>query len=455
MTETARSHGSWRYAFRTVLLAAACAVIAYAVTWLLHKRYEAEEVIIFPGASQSSGGIAELLGKTPQASDQGDVPLLDRALESPLFGTSSDAALGIVKSQGCLRFVVEKNGLQSVYGQRTMSKAIKTLDDRLNSSVDKQGLLHITVDDEDPERSEAIAGSVEDYLRTTISRLSLDKSKRNTLYVAKELAKNQRTLEAMERTVQKAVASAPFAVDMTDRTKTVWTIKEQAIETRVKAVGDGRAIASLRAKLKSLYAKSDTFANKVRAIGALNQDLSDLTNDLVTQRSNLEAASKTFTKTSPEYKKAAILFNAADTTAKAVLRAQAKALPRGEDPRLIDAEASYAATLQEATDYENAARKLIDDFTKDSIKFVHDQVLKGQFTTVLTMNQKLQQDLVQARIAESRDPDRFEVLDPPIASDEPVYPKRALTVGVVFALALLVQLAPLLLGASRTTAEAG
>jgi uncharacterized protein involved in exopolysaccharide biosynthesis len=436
----------WVRVFIVAMLAGICAGL---YTYTLHRRYESTELIVFPGAPSASSALSSIgLDKMGGSSDEGAVPILGNMLSTAIVGSNRDAALSIVTSRGCLEHVVKDQNLLEVYHLSKMSKAIMMLKQRLNSSIDKQGMLNITCDDENSARAVGIIRSVEGYLRQQSDVLALNQSRKNREFVQGQLILKKRQLERVEAIVEKDMATKPLTI-VEERDKAIEAIHQAAVEAQVKADGAHAQIERSKSMLRRIISQSGSYGGKSVALSALSDSLSDLANDLLQRRTALEEAAKKYAKTSPEAKIAKEEFDAADEVANNVFAQETKNLNGGEEPSLVEAEGEYASLSRQADEYEAAVRRMTSKMAADAASYIQNQYLQAEFKATVEQYTRMQMDLDLAKIAEARDPARFEVLDEPAETDEAVYPKRPLTVGVVFFLAIIIQLIPLLFKGSR------
>ncbi len=148
-----------------------------------------------------------------------------------------------------------------------------------------------------------------------------------------------------------------------------------------------------------------------------------------------------FTKDSPEYKAALRSVQNAEHVSKQVASANKKAASEGLTPDLITAKGELSG-LKSAT---KASEKVLQQFSKAIIQspgqYAAVERSKAEFEEAMKAYGLLQQQLEMAKLAESRDPSRFAVVDEPYPNPKPVGPRRGLITAVAFVLAGLIQLA--------------
>ncbi|MHB8635065.1 MAG: GumC domain-containing protein [Fimbriimonadaceae bacterium] len=437
---------------RVLVVAFVVGLGAGLLTYLLHPRYESTELIIFPGAPPtSSSAISSVIGdKLSGSSDDGAVPMLSNLLSTAIVGSTRDAALAIVTSRGCLAYVVTTLDLQHVYKQPKLTKAMRELKDRLSASVDKQGMLNITAIDEESPRAVQIVKTVEAYLRRETDKLALNLSRKNRQFVQEQLGLERKNLTRVEALVQRDLASKPLTV-VEERSRSIEAIHQAAIQARVRADGAYTEIARSEAALKRVLNQTGTYSGSAIALGTISGVLNNQATDLLQRRQDLEAAERKYAKSSTEVQLAQKEFDAAHAIADGVFKEEMSNLTRTtrEEPSLIRAKAAYASVEREADEYEAAVQRMTAQLAADASQYVQNQFLQSEYKAAIERYTRMQMDLAIAKIAESRDPARFEVLDEPAVTDEAVYPKRPLTSGVVFFLMIVIQLVPLLFSGSR------
>ncbi len=208
-----------------LLFTAVLTAISAAAVWLIPAEYKGEAVIMPPQQPQSSlssfaagalsvvtgGGVTSQLGLKSQ----------------------TDLYIGVLKSRTIADSLIEQFGLRSVYKEPTLLDTRKALEKRVTIESGKDTLIHIVVEDRDPNRATALANAFVDALSEQNSRLALTEASQRRVFFGQQLNK--------EKT---ALADAEVALK-----------KDQESSGLVLPVGQGEALirsaAQLRAELAS------------------------------------------------------------------------------------------------------------------------------------------------------------------------------------------------------------
>jgi uncharacterized protein involved in exopolysaccharide biosynthesis len=426
------------FAHRVLLVAAACGLLAYAATFTVSPRYRAAESLYFPMANAGARGPLQIL-RGGGDGGAGSVPLFAGGLSSPLVGSAPDAAIGIINSRSCLRHVVREHDLARVY-RVSEGDAIKMLAGRLRAHVDAQGFLTIEADDEDPRRAARIIHSVRDYLQEMSSELSLNVSRRNREFVERQLAE-MRADAAVKQAAFARRAGRPSA-NIDEMRGMLAEAAKQREEAQIRLDAARSEIRSSEDTLRKLLNQSGSFEGKVAAINALYQNLDSLTTALEQRRLDLEDATAAFTGTSAEVRAAREKSQSSEQVASDLLAMRKKNLEAGLEPTLMAAKAQIASLENTARGYDTFMKRLTSNLSTAARDYTDAEVAKLEFEASMESVRLLESELALARIAEERDPARFEVVDPAEPTDHPVYPRRVVIAGLVFFLAFAIQVAP-------------
>lgn len=139
----------------------AICVLAGGLSFLLPKEYEATVQILPPREEKQSFGFSSLLASLP-------IPTL-RLGEK---GTPADISLATIRSLTTRRRMVEKFGLMQRYEARTLTDALETLADQTTADVTEEGLLAVSVLDQDPQMAADMANYYIVLLDSTNKRFS-------------------------------------------------------------------------------------------------------------------------------------------------------------------------------------------------------------------------------------------------------------------------------------------
>ena len=187
---------------RTILwVTAAFAVIAIFVSLVLPQSYTAMVVLLPPQQSSSMGGaIASQLGNLGGMAALAGSGL---GLKSP-----NDTIVAELKSRTVEEAMVQHFGLMQEYHQRLLSDTRKVFEK--HTTIDgsgKDGLLHISVEDRDPNRAAELANGYVDQFRKMSEHLAITEASQRRLFFEQQLEQAKDSLanaeEALKLTQQK------------------------------------------------------------------------------------------------------------------------------------------------------------------------------------------------------------------------------------------------------------
>lgn len=443
---------SRRALVRALLISFGFAVLAYLVAFLLPPTYQASQSLYFPSNQQSmvGGALAQLQGR-PSESDGAVVPSLKGALPSPLVGSAPDTANGILASRSCMLEVVDKLGLADKW-RTTRVRAAKQLQGLVDVRMDKTGFLRIEAQGSSPEEAVSIIKVMQAHLDRRSIELTLNVSRRNRTFIESRLASSNRAVEAMKSTIVQQMTAAEYA-DPQTLARVYWDTRMRLEEARAKELAAGRQLDAVESTLMAaLSPRTDSGnLNAIQLLGqgpnleATNKMLSSLAVELQNRRLALQDAASRFTKESAEYRQALRNSTAAERYTSGVIQGERAQLLRGKSPQLVAARAQLESLRAAVRANENSFAKFDRSLKQAPLAFASMENLKAQFQQALQTRSMLEGELELARIAEERDPSRFEIVDPAVLEPEPVAPRKALIAGIAFLLAFAVLAGPSLL----------
>jgi tyrosine-protein kinase Etk/Wzc len=186
---------------RTILLVTAtCAILALIVSFLLPKQYTATVILLPPQQSSSLGA-----AMSSQLSSLGSVAAL--AGGSLGIKNPNDMYVAMLRSETVEDGVVHDYELQREYHARLVSDARKAFEQ--HATVDgsgKDGLIHISVEDHDPNRAAQLANGYVDEFRDLSKHLAFTEAQQRALFFQQQLEQSKDNLanaeEALKRTEQ-------------------------------------------------------------------------------------------------------------------------------------------------------------------------------------------------------------------------------------------------------------
>ena len=411
----------------------------YAGTYLIKRTYQSDEVFYFPQAQASNSPLQMLKDAGGSGGEDGSVSLLNGMLNSPNVGAGPQTASGIVTSHTAIRDCVDQLGLDKSWGL-SKDEAYDQLDKWTDAKVDKNGMLDVTATAESPDEAVNILKNLEGYLSKRSDALTVNVSHSNRVYLEQRVADAEKQVNKIQQQLVDTMRTSPLA-DIDDLMKSYFAAREDLQKAQVAEVAGASRLAALEKDSKRLAAAGDSFPNNLITMSTLNTDLKALSDEIQTRQIALQDAMTNFTKDSPEYKTA--IRNAANTEkiSKSLVSAGKQAVNSGLTPQLIQAHSDLDALKSSSDQFA----KILADFESKAIQapkqYADVSRMKLEFNGAMKDYGLLREQLEMAKLAESRDPMRFAVLDQPFPNPKPVGPRRGLISAVAFILAGLFQLA--------------
>lgn len=179
-----------RALLRNTLIAAAAAV---PTVFLVPVKFTAEAVILTPQQPQSSLAAMAQLSGAAAGSLSGLSLLSGFGLRNP-----SDMYIGILKSRTIADNLIHTFHLQQVYGKKYILDTRKQLARRTSIETAKDSLIHVRVEDRDPNRAADLANAYVDELSKQNSRFTLTEASERRRFYEEELLKEKDQLASAE-----------------------------------------------------------------------------------------------------------------------------------------------------------------------------------------------------------------------------------------------------------------
>jgi len=192
------------------LITAAAIVISIVYSLLLPKIYSSTARILPP--QQDSGLMGLMLGQAGggMANLAGDI--LGK-------GTPADQYVGMLKSEAIKDAIIDRFKLMDVYDEEYRLDTYEKLDKMAEIGVGKKdGIISITVEDEDPKRAAAMANAFVDELGRLTAGISMTGSGQNRAFYEERLAGAKVELVKAEDAM-KAFQSKNKALDVTQQAR--------------------------------------------------------------------------------------------------------------------------------------------------------------------------------------------------------------------------------------------
>lgn len=249
---------------------AAFALLAVAIALLLPARYSATATILTPqqNTSMAAALSAQLGNLGGMASLAGGGGL---SLKNP-----NDMYVGLLNSRTVEDAMVQHFDLMGEYRKKHLSDARKAFEK--HAAVDgsgKDGLIHITVEDRDPQRAAQLANGYVDQFRTLSQRLAITEASQRRLFFEQGLEQAKNRLadaeEAMKQTEQstglievnsqaKALidSGAVLRAQIASKEVQIQGMETYATGENAQLVLARRELASMRAQLAKLGGSEDS-----------------------------------------------------------------------------------------------------------------------------------------------------------------------------------------------------
>jgi tyrosine-protein kinase Etk/Wzc len=165
-----------------------CTALGLVISLWMRPTFSGVALILPPeqGQSLSSVMMGQLNALMPLASLSGQI-------KSP-----TDMYIGILGSRTIADSIIAKFHLQDLYKARTMSDARARLKNNSRFLASKDGLIHITVDDHDPNRASELANAYVDELYSMNSHLAITDAAQRRVFFDQELADEKSALTVAE-----------------------------------------------------------------------------------------------------------------------------------------------------------------------------------------------------------------------------------------------------------------
>lgn len=163
-------------------------ILALAVSFVIPKKFTATTRILPPQQTQSSA-IAMLAQLNPLAAGLGK----DLGLKNP-----SDLYISMLKSRTVEDNLINRFDLRKIYNYRTYFDTRSKLEDRSAISASKDGVITVSVEDRDPNRSAELANAYVDELYKLSQTLAVTEASQRRLFFQRQLETAKQDLAVAE-----------------------------------------------------------------------------------------------------------------------------------------------------------------------------------------------------------------------------------------------------------------
>lgn len=261
---------------RVTLLAA---FLACGAVFLIPVEFTAESVILPPQQAQSAASM--LMGQMTGLSALG-------ALSGLSFRATTDLYLyiGILKDRTIADALVQKFDLRRVYGLKTTTEARKRLSRHTSIATNKDPLIHIKVQEHDPQLAADLANAYVDELFQQNSRLALTEAAQRRLFFEQQYAKEKEALATAElglRNTEQATKLVAPGGQAEAMIRASAQLREAILERQAQfeaiktfAAESNPAYRRLQEELSTLQAQLHRLESDGRGSSAMDLSVSDL-----------------------------------------------------------------------------------------------------------------------------------------------------------------------------------
>lgn len=421
-----------RFSVRCALVALFVAALAFAGTFLMKEKFQAQMSLYFPLAQTRTGGLTALAGQGDDGG--GTIMSLDGALVAPLVGSGQRAAVGLLKSREARVYVAKQLDLPKRWDTQ-LERAVAKLGDKTELRVDENGLLWVSYISPDRELARQIVDAYYQSLNVLSQRLTINVSRRNREIVADLRDKKRAEVAGLEQRLVERISRLDFA-DRDSLRRIYLEARAKLASITADASAANASLASIDQSLQTLYREARTSPGAIAALG-------DLAKALQERAVELETARRVFAPNSAELREVATRAGAAQKVTEDVVRSKEGLADRRADPAISDLAAKVAGLAASANSYATEVEKLRGELVRQPQSMVLVDRAKRDLELANEGLAQLEREYQVAVIAETRDPSKFELVDAPYALDVPVAPNRRLIAMLAFAFAALVQIVPL------------
>lgn len=186
----------WRrlIVFNTLVIS----ILAVIISLVLPKRYTATATLIPPVEQQPSVmGLSTILG-----GGAGALGNIGRLAGLPGMATPSDLFAKILESRIVMEGVIETCDLMTVYKEKRIEDALKTLLGATQIEVTPEGVISISTDAKTPQLSAEIANAYVHHLDRFNREATMTQGKKNRIFIENRLKEVEKDLEKSEVDLQ-------------------------------------------------------------------------------------------------------------------------------------------------------------------------------------------------------------------------------------------------------------
>lgn len=168
----------------------ACMALGGTIVFLMKPTFSATAVILPPQQAQSVSSILNQM--------VGQLGALSSLAGAGQLKTPADMYIGILESRTIADHLIAKFHLQELYKTKKMADTRTQLKENTRFLASKDGLIHIIVDDHDPNRASEMANAYVDELYSMNSQLLITEAAQRRVFFDQELADEKAALAVAE-----------------------------------------------------------------------------------------------------------------------------------------------------------------------------------------------------------------------------------------------------------------
>lgn len=181
-----------RHRRRIALVTLVSLALGVVIAFLLRPVYTATALILPPQQEQSAA--SSLLGSLGSLASLGG----GGGGASSLLKNPADMYIGILQSNTIADALIYRFRLQSVYRKKTLHDARATLEKHADFETKKDGLIHISITDHNPQRASDLANGFIDQLYRVNSTLAITDTAQRRLFFSQQVADEKTELDKAE-----------------------------------------------------------------------------------------------------------------------------------------------------------------------------------------------------------------------------------------------------------------
>lgn len=417
------------------------AILAFFICLLVRPTWKADCSFYFPLKSPSAAGLSALkVG--PGQGDPGSVDLLNSSLVTPLPGSAPSTAISILTSYSSIMQIVDQLNLTNEW-HVSEKVAFLRVKKYLSADVDDSGnILNVSYLDSNQDLAAKIVKVVGQILDAKSKDLSLNIGRSNRIFVGERLSASKARLAKSASALEKAASQG---TDTTSETLFKTYLDQKSILTGTEAsyAGLEAKLEAISKGLKDYYsAGGPELLSSSPGVTSANGELASISNQLGQRKIQLEDALAKYQKNTGEVKNAERDYNSVHSLAVKANSRLLAGVAGKYDPALVEVygqKIALAATLQKYRDATDALYQKLMEAPATSVQF---QSRMADFKRSEEQVSSLSAQYELAKIAEQRDPSRFEVLDAPHIDPSYVFPHKGLIAGSVFVLVFVLTFVP-------------